>query len=159
MPIAVKTCLWFDGTAEEAARFYTMVIPGSEIVAVSHYSALGPGAARAVLAVDFRLCDHDYVALNGGPQFPFTDAASIQVYCEEQPEVDRIWDALIVGGHAGACGWLKDRYGLSWQVIPAALPSLLADPDPRRARRATAAMLSMSRLDLWAIAAAADQAG
>ncbi len=159
MATTVKTCLWFDGTAEQAARFYTQVIPGSDIGAVAYYSAAGPGVGGAVLTVDFHLAGNAYVALNGGPQFPFTEAASIQVYCPDQPEVDRIWAALSEDGQEGACGWLKDRFGLSWQVIPAALPALLADPDPGRAQRATAAMLSMTRLDLMAIAAAADAAG
>ncbi len=152
----VKTCLWYDGSAEQAARFYTAVIRDSELGSITRHVVDGRDEPGAVLTVDFRLGDQEFVALNGGPQFPFTEAASIQVYCESQAEVDAVWAALTEQGHEGACGWLKDRYGLSWQVIPAGLPGLLADPDPRRAQRATAAMLTMGRLDLAAIAAAAD---
>lgn len=151
----VKTCLWFDGAAEQAARFYTSVIRDSHLGSIGYHSPDGAGVPARVLTVDFRLGTQEFVALNGGAQFPFTEAASIQVYCENQAEVDAVWTALTEGGQEGACGWLKDRYGLSWQVIPAGLPVLLSDPDPRRAQRATAAMLTMGRLDLAAIAAAA----
>lgn len=153
---SVKTCLWYEGDGEEAARLYTSVVRDSAVGQIGRYTDAGPGEPGAVLAVEFRLGTQQFVALNGGPQFPFTEAASIQVYCRDQAEVDEYWAALTDGGEESTCGWLKDRYGLSWQIIPEGLMALLSDPDPGRAQRTTAAMFAMRRLDLAAITAAAD---
>jgi len=153
----IAPCLWFDTEAEEAAELYCSLFPNSRIVGRSHYGEGGPRAAGSVMTVDFELDGRPYVALNAGPDFPFTEAVSFQVSCEDQVEVDRLWDALLVGGgQESQCGWLKDRFGLSWQIVPQALPALLNDPDPERAQRAMAAMLTMTRLDVAALRAAAD---
>jgi predicted 3-demethylubiquinone-9 3-methyltransferase (glyoxalase superfamily) len=149
--------LWFDGQAEEAARFYVTLFPDSRIDRVSRSPAATPsGPAGMVLTVDFTLAGTRFVALNGGPQFQFTEAVSFQVTCEDQTEVDRLWTALSAGGSEGPCGWLKDRWGLSWQVTPVRLTQLLSDPDPGRARRAMEAMLQMSKFDIAALERAAD---
>lgn len=156
----VKTCLWFDTQALDAARLYTSLVPGGELGSISHY---GPenehGATGSVLQVEFRLGTQQFVALNGGPHFTHSPAASIQVFCPDQAEVDRIWDGLIAGGgEESMCGWLVDRFGLSWQIIPTRLAELASDPDPERASRAIAAMLQMRKLDIAALEAAADGA-
>ena len=153
----VKTCLWFDSDAAAAAELYTALIPDSQILRTSHY---GPeneyGATGSVLEVEFRLGAQVYVALNGGPHFRHTPAASIQVYCPDQAEVDRLWGALIEGGgEESMCGWLVDRFGLSWQIIPTRLAELAADPDPDRASRVVAAMLTMRRIVIADLEAAA----
>jgi predicted 3-demethylubiquinone-9 3-methyltransferase (glyoxalase superfamily) len=148
--------LWFDTEALEAASFYCGIFPNSEITRVSHYTDAGPGEPGTVLTVDFTLDGQPYTAINGGPQFPFTEAVSLLVECSDQAEVDRYWDALTDGGEEVQCGWLKDRYGLSWQICPAELGTLLADPDRERADRAVQAMLGMVKLDIAAIRAAAD---
>src|SRR5919206_664838 len=127
--------LWFDSQAEEAARFYTSLFPNSKIVAVTRYGEAGPGEPGTVMTVDFELDGQPFVALNGGPQFTFSEAISFQVSCESQEEVDRYWSTLSEGGEQGPCGWLKDRFGLSWQIVPSALPRLLRDPDRERAQR------------------------
>ena len=157
-PYPVKTCLWFDTQAEPAAKLYTSLVPGGQILGVSHYGSENPyGETGSVLQVEFRLGAQQFVALNGGPQFPHSPAASIQVYCPDQGEVDRIWDGLIAdGGQESMCGWLVDRFGLSWQIIPTRLGELAADPDPARASRAIAAMLTMRKIDIAALEAAAD---
>src|SRR5438046_941075 len=121
--------LWFDSQAEEAARFYASVFPNSRIGAVARYGPGTPGPEGGVMTVDFELDGQRFVALNGGPQFTFTEAVSFQVGCETQEEVDRYWSALSEGGEEGPCGWLKDRYGLSWQIVPTALLRLISDPD------------------------------
>ena len=121
--------LWFDTEGEEAARFYASVFPNSRITNVSHYGEAGPRAAGSVLAVQFVLDGQEFTAINGGPNFKFTEAISLSIDCADQDEVDHYWSKLSEGGSEGPCGWLKDRYGLSWQVIPAALPKLLSDPD------------------------------
>ena len=121
--------LWFDTEGEEAARFYASVFPNSRITNVSHYGEAGPRAAGSVLAVQFVLDGQEFTAINGGPNFKFTEAISLSIDCADQDEVDHYWSKLGEGGSEGPCGWLKDRYGLSWQVIPAALPKLLSDPD------------------------------
>jgi predicted 3-demethylubiquinone-9 3-methyltransferase (glyoxalase superfamily) len=153
--------LWFDGQAEEAARFYTSVFENSRIVSVTRY---GKGAAEAsgrpegsVMTVAFELDGQDFTALNGGPHFKFNEAISLVVHCRSQDEVDRYWDRLSDGGDPKAqqCGWLKDRYGLSWQVVPMELALLLGDPDPERAQRAAKAMLQMKKIDLAALRRAA----
>ena len=149
--------LWFDTQAEEAAAFYTSVFPDSRIVGVARYTEAGPGPAGSVMTVDFELDGQRFVGINGGPQFTFSEAVSFQVTCADQAEVDRYWDALLAGGgEEGQCGWLEDRYGLSWQVVPAGMDELFADPDPQRARRAMEAMLGMRKLDVAALRAAAD---
>lgn len=149
--------LWFDGQAEQAARFYVSLFPDSRIEQVTRSPADTPaGPAGMVLTVDFTLCGNRFVALNGGPEFPFTEAVSFQIACEDQAEVDRLWSALSEGGSEGQCGWLKDRWGLSWQVVPIRLHELLGDPDPRRSRRAMEAMLKMTRLIVADLEQAAD---
>jgi predicted 3-demethylubiquinone-9 3-methyltransferase (glyoxalase superfamily) len=139
-------CLWFDTASEEAATFYTSVFPNSRIVDVVRYTEAGPRLADTVMVVTFELDGLKFIALNGGPEFAFTEAISFQVSCEGQEEVDRFWNALSEGGEEGPCGWLKDRFGVSWQVVPTALPALLGNPDPEKAKRAMAAMLKMKKL-------------
>ena len=151
--------LWFDTEALDAAEFYCSVFPNSKIDDVTHYGDAGPREAGMVLMVEFTLDDQPYLALNGGPNFPFTEAISLEISCADQAEVDHYWDALVAGGgQHSQCGWLKDRYGLSWQVIPAALVDLMKDPDPGRSQRAMAAMLQMGKLDVAALQQAADRA-
>ncbi|MCW2726576.1 MAG: hypothetical protein JWN35_3497 [Frankiales bacterium] len=148
--------LWFDTEAEEAAGFYASVFKGSRIVAVTHYTEAGPGPAGTVMTVEFEVAGQRFVGINGGPQFPFTEAVSFQITCENQDEVDYYWQRLTDGGEEGQCGWLKDRYGLSWQVVPTGMDEVFADPDPERARRVMQAMLGMSKVDLAALRSAAD---
>ncbi|MFC9273172.1 VOC family protein [Streptomyces zhihengii] len=150
--------LWFDTQGMEAAEFYVSVFPDSRITHVSYYGEAGPRAAGTVLTVDFVLDGTPFTAVNGGPDFTFTEAVSLLVDCADQKEVDHYWSRLGEGGQEGPCGWLKDRYGLSWQVVPAALGELLEDPDPERAQRAMRAMLGMRKLDVAALRAAADGA-
>jgi len=142
--------LWFDGNAEEAASFYVSLLPDSRIDNVYRSPADNPSTpAGAVLLVDFTLAGQHFTAINGGPQFPFTEAVSFLIDCEDQAEVDRLWNALIAGGGSpGQCGWLKDRFGLSWQVIPREMGELMASPDAEASRRAMEAMLQMSKIDL-----------
>ncbi len=146
--------LWFANQAEEAARFYTSVFPGSRIVGLTRFGDAGQevtgGVPGSVMTVDFELVGQAFVALNGGPAHSFTEAISFQVHCQSQDEVDYYWDTLSAGGdeQAQQCGWLKDRFGLSWQVVPDALYRLMADPDPARAQRATEAMLAMKKIDI-----------
>ncbi|MFF8742640.1 VOC family protein [Streptomyces californicus] len=148
----ITPCLWFDGQAQEAAEHYVAIFGGdSRILDTTYYSEAGPGETGSVLTVDFRLAGQDYMGLNGGPQFPFTEAISLSVDCADQAEVDRFWDALSEGGETGQCGWLKDRYGVSWQIVPNELPKLLADPDRARADRTMKAMLGMTKLDIQAL--------
>jgi predicted 3-demethylubiquinone-9 3-methyltransferase (glyoxalase superfamily) len=145
------TCLWFDGQAEEAAEFYTSVFENSKLGKVGRYSEAGPGPAGSVMAVEFELNGQKFVALNGGPQFTFNEAISFQIPCADQDEVDYYWSKLSEGGQEVACGWLKDKYGLSWQVIPTVLIDMISDPDPEKAKRATEAMLSMTKFDIAAL--------
>ena len=150
--------LWFDDESEEAAGFYVSVFPNSTITAVSRYPEGAPQPAGTVLTVDFELDGQAYTAINGGPQFPFTEAISLLVNCADQEEVDYYWDKLSEGGETGQCGWLKDRYGVSWQVVPAGMDEVLNDPDAGRAQRAMQAMFGMTKLDVAALQAAADGA-
>ncbi|MBL7499101.1 VOC family protein [Frankia sp. CNm7] len=151
--------LWFDKQAAEAAEFYVSLFPNSRITHVSRYGPGTPGTEGAVMTVSFSLDGTDFVALNGGPDFRFTEAISFQIDCATQEEVDHYWYGLTAGGgEEGDCGWLKDRYGLSWQVVPTALFELLGDPDGERAGRATQAMLRMHRLDIAELRRAADGA-
>jgi len=148
--------LWFDTEGKEAAEFYVSVFPNSEITSVSYYGEAGPRPAGTVLTVDFLLDGQEHTAINGGPEFPFTEAVSLLITCADQEEVDHYWNALSEGGEEGQCGWLKDRYGLSWQVCPAGLVEALSDPDQKRAQRAMRAMLGMKKIDVAALRAAAD---
>jgi predicted 3-demethylubiquinone-9 3-methyltransferase (glyoxalase superfamily) len=145
------TCLWFDGQAEEAANHYTSIFKNSRMGRVSRYTEAGPGPAGSVVTVDFEVNGQRFVALNGGPQFTFNESISFQIHCQDQDEVDYYWSKLSEGGQEVACGWLRDRYGVSWQVVPAVLVDMLSDPDPEKAARATAAMLSMTKLDIAAL--------
>ena len=146
----ITPCLWFDGQAEEAAAFYTSLFPDSRIDEVSRSPADNPStSAGEVLLVSFTLSGQHFVGVNGGPQFPFTEAISFQIDCADQAEVDRNWEALVEGGGShGQCGWLKDRFGLSWQVVPTQMGEILGGPDPEGAARAMQAMLQMQKLDI-----------
>ena len=152
------TCLWFDGKAEEAAEFYCSLLPDSHVDRVSRSPADTPsGPAGMVLTVDFTLLGTRVQGLNGGPDFTFNEAISFAVECDDQAEVDRLWDALTAnGGEPGPCGWLKDRFGLSWQILPRELNQLLSDPDPERSRRAMEAMLQMGKIEIAEVRRAAD---
>jgi len=151
--------LWYDSQAEEAAKFYVSLFDDSEITDVSRYPEGGPGPGGQVMTVNFRLAGQDFVALNAGPEFSFTEAISIYVHCEDQDEVDRLWSQLTAdGGEESQCGWLKDRYGLSWQVVPDQLQELLSDHDPERAQRAMQAMLQMRKIEIKTLEDAADAA-
>ncbi|MET8222597.1 VOC family protein [Streptomyces sp. NPDC004082] len=146
------TCLWFDGQAEEAADFYVSVFKNSRIGRVGRYTEAGPGPAGSVMVVEFEANGQKFVALNGGPQFTFSEAVSFQIACADQEEVDHYWNRLTEdGGEPGPCGWLKDRFGLSWQVFPSRLIDMIADPDPVKAARTTQAMYAMSKIDLAAL--------
>ncbi len=156
MPQKITPNLWFDGQAEEAAELYVSVFRDSRIVDVARYTEAGPGEPGSVMTVEFELDGQRFVGINGGPQFPFTEAVSFQITCEDQDEVDFFWERLTDGGEEGPCGWLKDRFGLSWQVVPKGMAELFADPDRSRATRAMEAMLQMKKLDVAALRAAAD---
>ena len=153
---AITPNLWFDADGLEAAEFYISIFPNSKITNVSHYGEAGPRPAGTVLTVDFVLDGNAFTAINGGPQFTFDEAVSFLINCADQEEVDHYWDKLTEGGEESQCGWLKDRYGVSWQVVPDELGELMTDPDPDRADRAMRAMLGMKKLDVAALRAAAD---
>ena len=140
--------LWFDNNAEEAVRFYTGLFPGSSIDNMARYGEAGPGVPGTVMAVNFHMHGQEFLAINGGPVYSFTPAISFIVYCETQAEVDHYWQALTAGGQEVQCGWLTDRYGLSWQIVPTVLGELMSDPDPEKAQRVTEAMLKMVKLDI-----------
>lgn len=144
----ISPFLWFDNQAEQAAQFYVSVFPKSKILSVSRYGDAGPGPKGTVMTVDFELSGQRFIALNGGPQFKFTEAISFSVDCKTQEEVDRYWGRLSEGGEEGPCGWLKDRYGLSWQINPTVLGKMLGDPDRAKAKRAMEAMLKMKKIDI-----------
>ncbi|MDQ1379705.1 MAG: hypothetical protein QOJ71_424 [Actinomycetota bacterium] len=148
--------LWFDTDGKDAAEFYVSVFPNSEITSISYYNAAGPREAGTVLTVDFVLDGQEYTAINGGPEFTFDEAISLLVNCADQAEVDYYWDKLSEGGEEGQCGWLRDKFGLSWQIAPPGMAEVLGDPDPARAERAMKAMLGMKKLDVAALKAAAD---
>ena len=154
----VTPWLWFDTEGEEAAEFYTSVFPNSQVVEVTHYGSANPQQEGTVMTVTFDLDGQRFSALNGGPQFTFNEAVSFQVLCADQDEVDYYWDALSEGGEQGPCGWLKDRYGLSWQIVPNALYELLGDPDREKSQRVMAAMLEMGKLEIAGLEAAATAA-
>jgi len=150
--------LWFDTEAEEAAAFYVSVFENSRIVNVAHYTEAGPRDAGTVMIVEFELDGQPFVGINGGPDFKFDEAVSFQITCETQEEIDRFWEQLTDGGEESQCGWLKDRFGLSWQVTPAGMEELFAGADPKRAERAMKAMLGMRKLDIAELRRAADDA-
>ena len=146
--LKIRPCLWFEDQAEEAATFYTSIFDDSAILETSHYGEGAPMPAGTVLTVTFRLAGQQFMALNGGPEFNFTEAISFYVDCETQAEVDGLWAKLSAGGEEGPCGWLKDKYGLSWQITPGILGRMLQDEDTARAQRVMAAMLQMSKIDI-----------
>jgi predicted 3-demethylubiquinone-9 3-methyltransferase (glyoxalase superfamily) len=154
----IRTNLWFDTEGEEAAKFYVSLFPNSKIVSVSRYGEAGPREAGMVLTVVFDLDGQEFVAINGGPEFTFNEAMSLEISCADQKEVDEYWERLSDGGEKGPCGWLKDKYGVSWQVVPDGMDELLNDPDPERSQRAMKAMLQMTKLDIEAVRRAADGA-
>ncbi|MFN8585283.1 MAG: VOC family protein [Dehalococcoidia bacterium] len=144
----IHPMLWFNTQAEEAAEFYTSLFPDSRITDVARFGDGSPGTAGTVMTVSFELAGQQLTALNGGPEFNFTEAISLYVDCADQAEVDRLWERLTDGGEPGQCGWLKDRFGVSWQVIPSALGELMGDPDPERTGRVVQAMLQMTKIDV-----------
>jgi predicted 3-demethylubiquinone-9 3-methyltransferase (glyoxalase superfamily) len=143
--------LWFDSQAEEAAKLYTSLFKNSKIVSISRYGASGPGPEGSVMTVTFELDGREFLALNGGPMYRLTEAFSLSVHCETQAEVDELWRKLSEGGEEGRCGWLKDRFGLSWQIVPTTLDPMLQDRDRERSQRVMAAMLKMGKLDIQAL--------
>jgi predicted 3-demethylubiquinone-9 3-methyltransferase (glyoxalase superfamily) len=150
--------LWFDNNGEEAAAFYVSVFPNSQITRMTRYGEVGPGEPGTVMTVDFELDGQPFTIINGGPHFTFNESISLLVNCADQEEVDYYWARLTDGGEEVQCGWLKDRYGLSWQIVPVGMEEILEDPDSARGQRAMAAMLQMKKLDLAAMLAAADEA-
>jgi len=156
MPQRIVPNLWFDTQAEEAAAFYISVFERGRIVHVARYTEAGPRPAGTVMTVEFELDGQRFVGINGGPEFTFSEAVSLAITCRDQGEVDHFWDKLTAGGQEGPCGWLKDRYGVSWQVVPEGMDELFADPDTSRAERAMRAMFGMRKLDIAALRAAAD---
>ena len=150
--------LWFDDNGLEAAEFYVSIFPSSKVTTVTHYTEAGPGPVGSVLTVGFELDGQPFTIINGGPQFTFDEAISFEIRCKDQEELDYYWDTLSAGGEESQCGWLKDKYGLSWQVVPEGWEALFTDPDPERADRAMQAMLGMQKLDIAALEAAADGA-
>ncbi len=150
--------LWFDTEAEEAAEFYISVFEDSRIVNVTRYTESAPREAGMVMTVEFELESQRFIGINGGPEFTFDEAVSFMIECETQDEIDYFWEKLTQGGEEGQCGWLKDRFGLSWQVVPTGMEEVFADPDPERADRAMKAMLAMGKIDLAALRAAAEGA-
>jgi predicted 3-demethylubiquinone-9 3-methyltransferase (glyoxalase superfamily) len=154
----ISPFLWFNDQAEEAANFYVSLFEDSEVTNVARYPEGSPLPAGQVMTVDFRLAGQEYTALNGGPDFTFTEAVSFVVHCKDQEEVDRYWTLLTEGGEEGPCGWLKDRFGLSWQIVPDRLGELVSDPDPARSQAAMKAMLQMSKIEIKVLEDAANAA-
>ena len=152
----LTTCLWFDGQVEEAAEHYVAIFPNSKVAEVGRYTEAGPGKPGSVLAVEFELNGEKFVGINGGPRFTFNEAISFQIFCDDQDEIDYYWDRLTEDGEESMCGWLKDKFGVSWQVIPSGLTKLIGDPDAEKAARTTAAMLQMRKLDIAALQRAHD---
>jgi len=149
--------LWFDDKAEEAMNFYVSIFKNSKRGRISRYGEAGPGPKGTVMVATFQLEGQEFMALNGGPHFKFTEAISLVVNCETQDEVDGFWEKLSEGGSKGQCGWLKDKYGLSWQIVPTALGELMSDPDPEKSKRVMTAMLQMAKLDISGLKRAYDQ--
>jgi predicted 3-demethylubiquinone-9 3-methyltransferase (glyoxalase superfamily) len=154
----ITPCLWFDTEGEDAAHFYTSIFPNSKITEVARYGSAGPRPEGTVMTVSFELDGQEFLALNGGPQFTFSEALSFQVFCKTQDEVDAYWSKLSEGGEEGPCGWLKDRFGLSWQIVPTVLPELLADPDAAKSQRVMQAMLGMKKIEIEGLEQAAKAA-
>jgi predicted 3-demethylubiquinone-9 3-methyltransferase (glyoxalase superfamily) len=154
----ITPCLWFDTEGEEAARFYTSVFPNSRVVNVARYGSAGPRPEGTVMTVDFELDGQEFLALNGGPEFTFNEAISFQVSCETQEQVDDFWSTLSEGGEEGPCGWLRDKFGVSWQIVPTVLPKLLADSDQEKSQRVMQAMLKMKKIEIDVLERAAAQA-
>ncbi len=154
----ITPCLWFDTEGEDAATFYTSVFPNSKILEIARYGTAGPRPEGTVMTVSFELDGQEFLALNGGPQFTFSEAISFQVSCKNQEEVDMFWSKLSEGGEEGPCGWLKDKFGVSWQIVPTRLPELLADPDPEKAQRVMQAMMQMKKIEIDELEQAAAQA-
>jgi predicted 3-demethylubiquinone-9 3-methyltransferase (glyoxalase superfamily) len=144
----IVTYLWFDRQAEEAAKHYTSIFKNSKVGSVTRYGDAGPGPKGTAMVVNFQLEGQEFIALNGGPQFKFTEAISLLVNCDTQKEVDDLWKKLSAGGQEGQCGWLKDKFGLSWQIIPSALFELIRDQDPEKSKRVMEAMLQMKKIDI-----------
>ena len=154
----ISPFLWFDSNAEEAANFYVAIFKDSKVLKIAHYGEAGPGPAGSVMVVNFQIEGQDFIALNGGPLFKFTEAISFVINCQTQEEVDHYWNKLTAGGgQESQCGWLKDKYGLSWQVTPTILGELLADKDQKKAQRVMQAMLQMKKIDIVALQRAAAQ--
>ena len=143
--------LWFDGNAEEAVNFYVSIFEFSRILNMSRYGDAGPGPKGSVMAISFELQGQPFAAVNGGPMFKFNEAISFLIWCDNQKEIDRLWSKLLPGGQEQACGWLKDKYGLSWQIVPTAIPKMMTDPDPTKSERVMNAFLKMKKLDIAAI--------
>jgi len=154
----ITTFLWFNNQAEEAANFYVSIFKDSRIGSIKRYGEAGPGPKGSVMIVKFTLEGQEFTALNGGPQFRFTPAISLMVNCDTQAEVDELWERLSAGGRTDRCGWLTDKYGLSWQIIPTALMKLIGDPDPARSQRVMKAMLQMDKIDIARLQQAAEAA-
>jgi len=144
----ITTFLWFDASAEEAAKHYVSIFKDSKILGVSRYGEAGPGPKGSVMTVNFQLEGQEFIGLNGGPQFKFTEAISLLVSCDTQKEVDELWSKLSAGGEEGPCGWLKDKFGLSWQIVPSALGKMMQDKDPKKSKRVMEAMLQMKKMDI-----------
>jgi predicted 3-demethylubiquinone-9 3-methyltransferase (glyoxalase superfamily) len=153
------TCLWFDTQGEDAAKFYTSIFPNSKLGKITHYGSAGPRPEGTVMTVGFELVGQEFVALNGGPEFTFNEAISFQVLCDGQDEVDAYWEKLSAGGEQGPCGWLKDKFGVAWQVIPTALPRLLEDPDAEKSQRVMSAMMEMKKIEIDELERAAAAVG
>ncbi len=153
----ITPCLWFDDNAEEAANFYVSIFKNSKVLNVSRYGEGAPRPADMALTVLFQLEGQEFTALNGGPEFKFTEAISLMVNCQTQAEVDELWDKLTEGGEESQCGWLKDKYGLSWQIVPTVIGELMSDPDPTKAQSVMQALLKMKKLDIAALQRAHDQ--
>ena len=149
--------LWFDDKAEEAANFYVSIFKNSKIVNIARYGEAGPGPTGTIMTVTFQLEGQEFIALNGGPQFKFTEAISFSVDCKTQEEVDELWEKLSEGGEEGPCGWLKEKYGLSWQINPTVLGEMLSDPDPEKSQRVMKAMLQMGKIDIKTLKQAYEQ--
>jgi predicted 3-demethylubiquinone-9 3-methyltransferase (glyoxalase superfamily) len=149
--------LWFDNQAEEAMNFYVSIFKNSEVISIARYGEAGPGPKGTVMTVSFELEGQEFMALNGGPQYKFTEAISFFVDCETQEEVDELWEKLSEGGEKGPCGWLKDKYGVSWQIVPTVLGEMLNDPDPAKSQRVMQAMLQMKKIDIEGLKKAYEQ--
>jgi predicted 3-demethylubiquinone-9 3-methyltransferase (glyoxalase superfamily) len=148
MKDGLVTCLWFDTEGEDAARFYTSIFPGSKLGEITRYGSAGPRPAGTVMTVGFELMGQQFVALNGGPQYSFNQAISFQILCESQEQVDHYWSLLTDGGQEGPCGWLNDKFGVPWQVVPTALPRLLREPDAEKSQRVMQAMMGMKKIEI-----------